>query len=192
MIFLSLTPGPDLSANETTPNEEDLRPVRLQLKWQHQFQFAGYYAALERGYYRDEGLDVEILEAVDDEDPVEVVTSGHAEFGIGTSELVLFRARGYPVVLLAPIFQHSPLVFLARADSGIQSIHDLVGRRVAVERQAAELFAYLNFEGIDPASIERVPHAFTPQPMIGGELDVVSAYSTAAPVLVREAGVEYL
>lgn len=191
-VFVCIASGTSTVAADTPPNDGELRPIRLQLKWQHQFQFAGYYAALERGYYRDEGFDVEILEAVGDEDPVDVVTSGRAEFGIGTSELVLFRSRGYPVVLLAPIFQHSPLDFLARVDSGIQSIHDLAGRQVAVERQAAELFAYLSFEGIDPDIIDRVPHPFTPQPMIDGELDVMSAYSTDEPFLLREAGVDYL
>lgn len=171
---------------------EGLRKVRLQLKWLHQFQFAGYYAAIEQGYYREVGLEVELLEPGEDEDPTDAVLSGRAEFGVGTSELVLLRARGYPVVLLAPIIQHSPLVFLARASSGIGSIHDLAGKQVAIERQAAELLAYLQYEGLPPGAVNRVPHPFNPTPLIEGEIDAISAYSTDEPFLLREAGVDYL
>src|SRR5215475_6906359 len=100
-----------------------LDKVSLQLKWKHQFQFAGYYAALEKGYYRDAGLNVIIDEESDTREPILQVTQGHAEFGIGTSELVVARSQGKPVVVLAAIFQHSPFMFLVRKDSGITNVH---------------------------------------------------------------------
>ena len=96
-----------------------LEKVVLQLKWQHQFQFAGYYAAQEQGYYREAGLEVEIREAAPGSDPVRQVLQGEAQYGVGSSSLVLQRHRGAPVVVLAVIFQHSPLVLLSRRDSGI-------------------------------------------------------------------------
>jgi ABC-type nitrate/sulfonate/bicarbonate transport system substrate-binding protein len=68
----------------------------LQLKWRHQFQFAGYYAALEKGYYREAGLDVTIMPASPSTDPVDVVLKGGADFGIASSELVLRYAKGDP------------------------------------------------------------------------------------------------
>ena len=83
--------------------------VRLQLKWQHQFQFAGYYAALAQGYYQASGLDVEIIPCRPDEDAVQKVLQGKAEFGVGSTELLLLREQGAPLVVLAVIFQHSPL-----------------------------------------------------------------------------------
>lgn len=175
-----------------TAQAQGPRTVRLQLKWKHQFQFAGYYAAVEQGYYRDAGLDVQILELEDGQDPLERVLGGHAEFGIGNSELVLHRARGKPIVLLASVFQHSPLVFVAMQDSGISSIHDLAGRRVAVERQAAELLAYLKYEGVPLASIDRQPHAYSPRPLLEGKIDAMSAYSTDEVFLLRESGRPYL
>ncbi|PKL41519.1 MAG: hypothetical protein CVV41_18185 [Candidatus Riflebacteria bacterium HGW-Riflebacteria-1] len=104
--------------------------VALQLKWRHQFQFAGYYAALAKGYYRDAGLEVSLLEPGDVPDPVHDVMGGHADFAVTGPDLLLARAQGHPVVALAVIFQHSPEVLLARKDSGITSLHDLVGRRV--------------------------------------------------------------
>ena len=70
--------------------------VRLQLKWLHQFQFAGFYAAMQQGYYREAGLDVEIMPASADESAVDVVMRGDAEFGVHGSDLVVERAKGRP------------------------------------------------------------------------------------------------
>ena len=87
----------------------ELEKVRIQLKWFHQFQFAGYYAALEKGFYAEEGLDVELIERDPASDNIDDVISGRAEYGVADAGLLLSRLKGKPVVLLAQIFQHSPL-----------------------------------------------------------------------------------
>ncbi len=74
-----------------------LDAVTLQLKWTHGFQFAGYYAAVEQGYYRDAGLDVRLLEASPGLDTLQTVVSGKAQYGVGTSSLLLARQAGVPV-----------------------------------------------------------------------------------------------
>ena len=81
--------------------------VRLQLNWQHHFQFAGYYAAIEKGYYQAAGLDVELIPGKHWGDPVQKVLEGKADLGISDSSLLLRREKGAPVVVLAVIFQHS-------------------------------------------------------------------------------------
>lgn len=166
--------------------------VVLQLKWQHQFQFAGYYAAAEMGYYRDAGLDVELREAAVDQDPVKEVISGRAQFGVGTSELVLLRSQRQPVVVLAAIFQHSPLVLLARRDAGITDLHDLHDKPIMVEPQSAELFAYLKYEGVDPQHLRVEPHTFSAQDLISGRVAAMSAYSTDEPYALRVAKIPFL
>ena len=88
--------------------------VAVQLKWHHQFQFAGFYAAQDKGYYREEGLEVALLEAQPGSDPVQAVLSGRARYGTGDSSLLLHRAAGQPVVVLASIFQHSAAALVAR------------------------------------------------------------------------------
>src|SRR5436305_1651390 len=98
---------------------DNATPVRLQLKWRHQFQFDGFYTALEKGYYREAGFAVTIIPATPGTDPVEIVLKGGADFGVASSELVLRYARGDPVVVLASIFQHSPLTLFVRRDAGI-------------------------------------------------------------------------
>ncbi|MCX7002456.1 MAG: ABC transporter substrate-binding protein [bacterium] len=94
-------------------------PVRLQLKWPHQFQFAGYYAAQAQGYYQAAGLAVEIIPCAPGTDAVHTVVAGQAEFGVGTTDLLLRRAQGAPVVVLAVIFQHSPLALMTLKHSGV-------------------------------------------------------------------------
>ena len=181
LLWLSLT-GMAMDASAAAPEQ-----VTLQLKWHHQFQFAGYYAALEKGFYRDAGLDVRIEEAKQDTDVIAEVTEGRAQFGVGTSALVLDRARGKPVVVLAVIFQHSPLVLLARSDAGIDSVHDLMGKRLMLERHADELLAYLHREGVSEKSLMTLPHSFDPSDLVSGNVDAISAYSTDEPFFLGRA-----
>jgi len=95
--------------------------VTLQLKWSHQFQFAGYYAALEKGFYRDAGLQVEIREGGPNVDAIEDVVAGRADFGVGTSGALIARARGQNIVVLAAVFS-TPLPFsLFRVAPGSQA-----------------------------------------------------------------------
>lgn len=169
-----------------------LDPITLQLKWQHQFQSAGFYAAIEQGYYREAGLEVTLREPTQGVEPAEVVLSGEAEFGVATSALLLHRSRGLPVVALAPIFQHSPLIFVVRADAGIDSVHDLHGKRIMIAPHEEELLAYLEFEGISREDIEIVPHSFSPDDFINGDILAMSAYTTDQPFLFEQAGVDYL
>lgn len=166
------------------------RQVRLQLKWKHQFQFAGYYAAKEKGFYEDEGLRVDIL-PYDGEDPVKAVVEGRAEFGIGNSELLVNRANGDDIVILAAIFQHSPLVFLTKDDSEIQSVQDFIGKKVALEAQSAELDVFLKSEGVDRSDFRVMPHGTSTQPLIDGEVDVMSAYLTDEPYELKRLDIGY-
>jgi signal transduction histidine kinase len=188
LLALLLVGGCASEQSSLVPPEQ----VALQLKWKHQFQFAGYYAALEQGYYQDAGLDVEFREAQDGEDPVQSVLAGEAEFGVGTSELVLLRSQGEPVVALAAIFQHSPQILLARRDAGIATIHDLAGRTVMIEPQAADLLAYLQKEGLSLDSLKIVPHTYSPFALISGSVAAMSAYETDELFLVQQAGVDVL
>lgn len=166
-------------------------PVTLQLKWTHNFQFAGYYAALEKGYYRDAGLEVRIEEARPGLDVVGQVVSGRADFGVGNSALLLDRHAGRPVVVLATIFQHSPAVYIARRQSAAQSVHDLAGQRVMVEPAMAELTAYLRREGIADDRLTVVEHSFNTRDLIDGKVDAMSAYLSHEPYFLDQAGVDY-
>ncbi len=166
-----------------------LEKVALQLNWKHQFQFAGYYAAIEHGYYRDAGFDVRLIEADGSVDPIDAVVAGKAAFGVGASELALRRAQGQPVVALAAILQHSPLVLLARKNASIGSIQDLAGKRIMLMPHETELFAYLRREGV--ASYRAVPDSFDVGDLIAGKTDAMSGYATDEPFALQQAKFPY-
>ncbi len=189
IMLLAQAPGfalPPASASASAKGH-----VTLQLKWRHAFQFAGYYAAQERGYYRQEGLEVEIREARPGLDTVDEVMSGRADFGIGTSSLLLERNAGKPVVALAVIFQHSAQVLIAAGNGVSQNIHDLAGKRLMLEPHSDELQVYLKRENIPLASIRQQAHSFNLEDLIAGKTDASSSYLTNEPYHLDQAKFPY-
>ncbi len=169
-----------------------LEKATIQLKWLHHFQFAGYYAALEKGFYRQAGLDVTIREGGPGINLAQEVLSGKADFAVGTSALLLERSKGYDLVVLAQIFQHSPEVLLVPRKSGIRSARELVGRRFMYTRQGGETLAHLTKLGIDENTIIQVPHQGNPQDLLDGKADVMLAYNFNEPFILERAGEPYL
>lgn len=173
-------------------SEDELERVTLCLKWYHQFQFAGYYAAQQQGFYRDEGLDVVILEGTPEEPPQKAVLAGRADFGVSDSSIVLSYLKGQPVVVLAAIFQHSPYILLTRADRGFRSPFDLVGRKIMLSgsQGEGELLAMFLREGIEPSRLQIVPHSWNNDDLIEGRVDAISAYATVEVSQLRQRGIE--
>jgi diguanylate cyclase (GGDEF)-like protein/PAS domain S-box-containing protein len=165
-----------------------LDTVTLQLKWSHTFEFAGYYAAIEQGYYRDAGLSVNIKEAQTGIDSVTEIVEGKAQYATGSSSLILEHKAGKPVVLLAVIFQHSPYQLIARQT---QSVHDLADKPIMLEPQAKELLAYLKSEGLAPEKLTLLEHTYDPQDLINGTINVMSASSIFQPYYLERANFNY-
>jgi len=169
-----------------------LEKATIQLKWLHHFQFAGYYAALEKGFYKEVGLDVAIVEGAPTTEVEKEVTSGRADFGVGTSALLLHRAHGDDLVVLAQIFQHSPAIFLTPRKTGIRSLADLAGRRFMYSNQDGDMLTLLRKGGIDEKRIIKVAHRGDPRDLIDGKADVMIAYSFNEPFILEQAGEPYL
>lgn len=168
--------------------------LRLQLRWLHQFQFAGYYLALEKGYYRQAGLEVEILQGGPHTPrPIDSLLAGQADFAIANSGLVIARMQGKPVVALAAIMQTSPIVWIVRADSGIYTPHDLAGKRVMLmpPPESTELLITLAREGIDLNRLQTQQTSFNPQDLIDGKTDAYDGYSTNEPFWLKQQNVDY-
>ena len=185
-LACALWPAAACAQAQAAPHDTPLQPVTLQLKWKHQFQFAGYYAALQQGYYRQAGLDVKLVEAGPEQDTASHVLEGRAQYGVGDSSLVLLRQQGRPVVVLAVILQHSPNIYIARGE--VDHVHALVGKRVMQEAPGDELFAYLHKEGVRPEQLKFLPHNFSAEDLIAGRVDAISAYSTDELFDVRASG----
>ena len=99
---------------------ENKTTVSLQLQWLHQFQFAGYYIAKEKGFYSDADIDVDIKEYKFGMNISKDVTSGKIDFGVGRSSLVLDKINGMPIIMMAAIYQNSPFVLLSKKRDDIK------------------------------------------------------------------------
>ncbi|MDH2355820.1 ABC transporter substrate-binding protein [Bradyrhizobium sp. SSUT112] len=165
--------------------------VSLQLKWKHQFQFAGYYAALEQGFYREAGLDVLVREGGPDIEVAEDVASGKADFGVCSSNVLREWEKGRRLVVLAVIFQHSPAIILVPRRADITSISDLRGRTLMDAPGSDEIAAMLKHEGIDYTALPRMDHRGDPRDLLAGRADAMVAYSTSEPFVLEQLGAAY-
>ncbi|BCR04485.1 hypothetical protein DESUT3_15540 [Desulfuromonas versatilis] len=171
---------------------DGLDKVRLQIPWGYQFNYAGFVAAVEKGIYAREGLDVEIVSGTPNNQLVEDVVSGRTEFGVSNSALLVHRLlEMQPVVALAPLFQKSPNILIARQDSGIGTPHDLIQRRVMLAEGivSSEILAMLANEGLGPNSLRRVTHSWNLQDLVDGKVDAMVAYLTDQPYRLAKLGV---
>lgn len=167
-----------------TDDLEHLEKVSLQLKWFHQFQFAGYYAAKEKGYYEQEGLLVDILEINTKKDTITQVVNGEVNFAVGDSGILLHYSHGDPVIALAAIFQHNPLVFISKRASGIISPYEMKGKRIMfhfIGGDDAPLRAILSEANLDDAQYILVNHTFKIEDFLLDKVDVISAYLSNEP-----------
>jgi NitT/TauT family transport system substrate-binding protein len=183
--------GDDDEDGEATPSGE-LTPVTLQSKWVVQAQFAGYYAAVDQGYYEDEGLDVTIRAGGPDIVPEQVVLGGQAQFGINwLDSLLATRDQGQDIVNIAQVFARSGMTEVTWKDTGLDSISDLRGKKVGVWLGGNEhkLFAALTKNGIDPQKdAEIVAQPFDMNLFLSREVDAAAAmtYNELAQVLETE------
>lgn len=172
--------------------------VVLQLKWEHEFQFAGYYAALWQGYYADEGLDVTILPATSPsgpqlKSPVEEVSSGRADFAIGALDILTQRDKGTRLKVLAPVFQRSPHSVFVLPGTPLDTVADLAKLTVATpidDFTRAELEALFHSRQIDQKSVKFVDDPPTVETLLSGKADAIATYSISARVEAAERGVE--
>jgi NitT/TauT family transport system substrate-binding protein len=174
-----------------TTRAQDLTKVRLQLKWVAQAQFAGYFASVAKGFYKNRGLDVEIKLGGPDIVPEQVVASGGAEFGLDwLPSLLNSREQGANLVHIAQVFARSGMREISFKDKSIGSVNDLKNKKVGVwlGGNEFELFAALVKNGMDPnnpADVTIVKQPFDMTLMLKGEVDAAAAmtYNEYAQVL---------
>lgn len=177
---------------EPTPTAPPIELVSLQLQWVTQAQFAGYYVALEKGWYREEGIDLTIEPGGPDLVPVDLVLSETHDFGTSLlADLVVAVQQGKPVISLAQIQQTNGLLLIADRSSGIEQPQDFVGKRVGVWLGAwqAQFDALVAKEGLAPQDFELVSQGFSMDPFLAGELDVASAMIYNEYYVVLESGI---
>ena len=184
---------PCLATAGHADNYPPLEKVTLQLTWKHQFQFAGFYAAVEQGFFAEQGLEVEILEFQKGSDPVEEVARGRADFGIYSDELLFKRMAGKPIVLLANYFKRYPMVLLARP--GLKTVGDLKGKRLMISSKSAKsmiVSAAFNQAGLVPGeNIDLYPSSFDVGSLVRDEVDAITGFRSNESFLLDQRGFSY-
>ncbi|GAB3133486.1 ABC transporter substrate-binding protein [Marisediminicola antarctica] len=188
-LFLSGCSATTDETPEAGGGDGGLTPVTLQLQWFAQAQFSGYYAALDQGYFEDEGLDVEIVEGGVDIVPQTVLADQQADFAIAWVPKALASIeQGAGITDIGQIFQRSGTLQVSFADAGIDTAADLEGKNVGNWGfgNEFELFAGITEAGLDPTTdVTLVQQQFDMAALLAGDIDAAQAmtYNEYAQVL---------
>lgn len=187
-LALSACAPPGGGGSGDNGSEEGLTPVTLQLQWFAQAQFSGYYAAVDQGYYEDEGLDVTLKEGGADIVPQDALTSGEADYAISWVPKVLGSIeQGAHITNVAQIFERSATTQISFKDKNITSIEDFRGHTIGSWGYGNEweIFAGLQKAGLTVDDITLVTQAFDMLGMLQGDIDAAQAmtYNEYAQVL---------
>jgi len=155
------------------------RTVSVQLEWKHQFEYAGFYAAIKQGYYKDIGLHVKMKEFKDGLHLSDEVIKGNAEFGVSSSSLILDKLNNKHVVLLASYLKQNALVLATNAN--ITKLSDLKNKKIMTlpyELEHTSLGVMLNENGLKKGTYKLVKHDYKIDKLINGEVDAISIFIT--------------
>lgn len=165
--------------------------VKLQLQWFYQAQFAGYLAAVDQGYYAEQGLDVEIIEGGVDIVPQTVLATGRADFAVSwVPKALASREQGAQITEIGQVFQRSGTYQVSFADKGITTPADLKGKKVGNWGfgNEYELFAGMTKAGLNPGKdVTLVQQQFDMQALLRGDIDAAQAMSYNEYAQVLEA-----
>lgn len=173
---------------------DENKKLSLQLSWLHQFQFAGYYIAKEKGYYEDYDIDLEIKEFNFNINISKVLQNKSADFVIGRSSLLIDKANNEDVVALFSAFQYSPLMLLVREDSGINTVTDLKNKKVMITpdaKDSASIIAMLNSQRIGLDDINIIRHSFNLDDLINKKVDAMASYVSNEPIRLEDKNIKY-
>jgi len=170
-----------------------LNKVRLQLLWFHQFEFAGYYAAISQGFYRDAGLDVTLIEGGPQTSTIEEVLEGRADFGVSSTGLIKYYLDGKPVLMLAPVFQHSPSVLLSLGThlSNPSAIAKAGSIGLKPGFEDIDLMSIFIDEGVPLNKLKIATNSLGLEDLLNGKVVAVGAYLSNEPFWLRQHGIAY-
>jgi len=184
-IFV-ITVSPPLLATKA------LDKVSLQLQWKHQFEFAGFYAAYEQGYYKQAGLDVEFIEYNGNINIVDAVLSDKAQYGLSYSSIIADYLKGKPLVFIANFFKQSPLAIVASAE--IKTPKALIGKKLMGVSNCIDditLISMLNKFEVNLDDVHNVPATFNIEDFINKEVDAVSVFTSNELFYLQQQGIKY-
>lgn len=170
---------------------KSLKKVTLQLKWKNSFQFAGYYIAKEKGYYKEIGIDLDIKEFEDGINIADVVQKNENTYGIGGISIILEEAQNKNIILLAAIFQSSPLILLTNKNSKINTIKDFKNKKIMLGSDPLNnivLNAMLQSEDLSLEDMIIQKQSFNIKDLITNKTDLITAYISDQPYQLSHLG----
>ena len=176
----------------TEAKTDELVDLKFQLKYLPSVQFMGFFVAYEKGYYKDEGINLEIIPGGPDINAPGQVASEAADIGLtNTYNLLSYQEQGYPLVEISQLFQKAPFVLASLKKSGINGVEDLKGKTIGAWLGGNDypIYAMLDKYGINKdTEVNIVKQGSTIDDLLNGNLDAISAMSYNELLLVYEAG----
>ena len=181
-----------LALSKTLFAQENER-VSLQLQWLHQFQFAGFYIAKEKGYYEEVGLEVDIKELSHETDILNEIQNQRATYATGKSSLLIHQSKIPDLAILDAIFEHSPSVLIT-TNPAITHPHDLKDKRIMVTQDqalASSYYAMLFSQGVHSTDVIQQKHSFNLDDLINGKTDAMASYISNEPFQLQQKNINF-
>lgn len=166
-------------------------PFVFQASWINDAEFCGYFAAIDQGYYKAEGLDLTYLSGGPDVIPESSLIAGKADLTLTTPDTTISAIvdQGAKFKIIGAQYQKNPIGVVSLAKNPINNPQELVGKTLAVPPvNVISVEAMLKLNKIDPASVKIVPYAYDPTPLIKGEIDASIDFTTNVPYTIEQAG----
>ncbi|MEA3535865.1 ABC transporter substrate-binding protein [Rhizobium sp. CC-YZS058] len=168
-------------------------PFAFQASWINDAEFTGYFVAADKGYYKEEGLDLTYLSGGPDVIPESTIIAGKADLTLTTPDTTLkaIAEQGAPFKIIGAQYQKNPIGIVSLAKNPIREPKDLVGKTLAVPPvNVISVEAMLKISGVDRGQVNIVPYAYDPTPLIKGEIDASLDFTTNVPFTIKQAGEE--
>ena len=181
-----------LSSSYLLAKNQELSKVSLQLHWKYQFEFAGFIAAKEKGFYKDAGLDVELKEYNFGQNIIKDVSSGKVNYGIYNSNILVEYIKKEPLKLLSSYFKRSALVLITKPE--IKYPKDLLKKKImAAGFDDLDLnFNYIfSLEKVKIENLNLVPHTFNVEDFVNNKIDAMTAFISDQPFKLDKLNVKY-
>ncbi len=165
----------------------------FQASWINDAEFSGYFTAIDKGFYKDEGLDLTYLSGGPDVIPESALIAGKADLTLTTPDTTIkaIVEQGAPFKIIGTQYQKNPIGIVSLASKPIKTPQDLIGKTLAVPPvNVVSVEAMLKISGVDRAQVNIVPYAYDPTPLIKGEIDASLDFTTNVPFTIKQAGPE--
>lgn len=168
-------------------------PLALQAAWINDAEFAGYFVAIDNGYYAEEGLELTYLSGGPDVIPESSIITGKADIALTTPDTTIkaIAEQGAKFKIIGTQYQKNPIGIVSLESNPINSPQDLVGKTLAVPPvNVISVEAMLKLNNIDRSKVNIVPYSYDPTPLIKGEIDASLDFTTNVPYSIKLQGVE--